>query len=131
MVVDPHLDAAADLVGVEVAGQRDQGRAVEEGAADPGRQVGGARAEGGDAQPRRAGQAAADVGRKAGGALVCSEHEIEPASAHGVHERQDIAAWDAKAAADPSGFQGRDDQIGVVHGFLAGDGKVIGGIWPP
>ena len=123
VVVDPHLDAAADLVGVEVAGERDQRRAVEEGAAHPGREIGGARPERRNAEPRRARQAAADVGREAGGALMRGQHEIEPAPPHGLHERQHIAAGDAKAAADSSRFQGCDDQIGVVHGGFSLRGR--------
>ena len=35
VVVDPHLDAAAELIGVEVAGDRDHRRAVEPGVSRP------------------------------------------------------------------------------------------------
>src|SRR5262249_2452523 len=35
--------------------------------------------------------------------------------AHRVHERQDVAAGDAEAAADSGLFQGGDNQISVVH----------------
>ncbi len=52
VMVDPHLQAAAELRGDELAGDRDHRRAVEEGAADAGGEVGGAGAERGDAEAR-------------------------------------------------------------------------------
>ena len=58
MVVDPHLDAATELVAVEVVGDRDHRRAVEKGASYAGCEIGGARPERRDAEPGRAGHAA-------------------------------------------------------------------------
>ena len=72
-------------------------------------------------EPGRAGQAAGHVGGEAGRALMRGQHEIDAAPAHRLHQRQHVAARNAEAAADAGGFQGRDDQIGVVHrGFLRG-----------
>ena len=122
VMVDPHLDAPAELVGVEVAGDRDHRRAVEPRIAHPGGEVGGARAERGDAEPRRPGQPAGDVGGKAGRAFVGGEHELDPALAHRLHQRQHVPARDAEAAPDAGRFQGGDDQIGVVHGRSARKG---------
>ena len=116
MVVDPHLDAPAELVLVEVAGDRDQRRAVEVGAADAGREIGRAGPERGDAEPGRAGHAARDVGGEAGGAFVRGEHELDPAFAHRLHQRQHVAARNAETAGNPVRFERCDDQIGVVHG---------------
>ena len=62
VVIDPHLHAPAELVGVEVAGDRDHRRAVEPGIADAGGEIGGPRAERGDAQPGHSGHPAGDVG---------------------------------------------------------------------
>ena len=42
MMVDPHLNAPAKLIGIEVAGDRDHGRAIQKGAAHAGRKIGGA-----------------------------------------------------------------------------------------
>jgi hypothetical protein len=64
-VVDPHLDAAAKLIGDEVAGDAIIGD-VEKGAADAGREVGGAGPERRDGEPGRAGHVAHDVGGEAG-----------------------------------------------------------------
>src|SRR5262249_50747002 len=118
MVVDPHLDTAAKLVGVEVAGDCDHRRTVEEGRADPGCEVGGAWPESGDAQSGCAGQPPAHVGGKAGGALMRGQHEIEPAPAHRLHQRQHVAAGNAKAVADSGRFKRGDDQISIVHGAI-------------
>ncbi len=115
MVVDPHLDASPELIGVEIAGDRDHGRAIEKGAADPGRQIGGAGAERRDAQARRSGHPARHVGGEAGGALVGGQHEFDAARAHRLHQRQHVAARNAEAAVDAGRLQGRDDQIGIVH----------------
>ena len=120
VVVDPHLDAAAELVGVEIAGDGDHRRAVEPGRADAGRKIGRARAQGRDAEPRGARQAAADVGGEAGRALMGRQHELNPALAHGLHQGEHVAARDAEAVPDAGRFQGGDDQIGVVHGDLRG-----------
>ena len=77
VMVDPHLDAAAELIGVEIACNRDHRRAVEPGVADAGRQIGGAGAQRRDAQPRRAAEPPGDVGGEARGALVRGQHEID------------------------------------------------------
>ncbi len=122
MVVDPHLDATAELVAVEVAGDGDHRRAVEIGAADAGGEVGGAGAQGGDAEPGRAGHASHHVGGEAGRALVCGEHEVDAALAHRVHQRQHVAARNPEAAGDPVRLQRCDDQIGIVHGGNRGSG---------
>jgi hypothetical protein len=115
MVVDPHLDTPAELIGVEIAGDRDHRRAIEEGSADAGREIGRARPQGRDAKPRRAGHAAGDVGGEAGGAFVRGEHELDPALAHRLHQRQHVAARNAEAAGHAVRLERRDDQIGVVH----------------
>ena len=115
VVVDPHLDAPAELVGVEVAGDRDQRRAVEKGAADAGREIGRAGPEGGDAKPGRAGHAAGDVGGEAGGAFVRGQHELDAALAHRLHQRQHVAARNAEAVLNSVRLERCDDQIGVVH----------------
>jgi hypothetical protein len=49
-MVDPHLDAAAELIGVQVAGDGNERRAVEPGVADAGGEIGRAGAERGDAE---------------------------------------------------------------------------------
>ena len=98
MMIDPHLNAAAELIGIQIAGDGNERRAVEPGIADAGREIGRARPERRDAKPRRAGEPAADVGRKAGGALMGGEHEIEAALAHRLHEREHVAARNAEAA---------------------------------
>ena len=98
VVVDPHLDAAAELVGVEIAGDGDHRRAVEPGVANAGRKIGRARAERRDAEARRVGEAAGDVGGEAGGAFMRGEHEIDAAFSHRFHQRQHVAARDAEAA---------------------------------
>ena len=116
VMVDPHLDAPAELVGVQVAGDGDHRRAVEPGVADAGGKIGRAGAERGDAQPGLAGHAAGDVGGEARRALMRGEHELDAALAHGLHQRQHVAARDAEAAVDAGGFEGCDDQIGIVHG---------------
>ncbi len=116
MVVDPHLDAPTELVGVEIAGDRDQRRAIEEGSAHAGREVGRAGPQRRDAKSRRAGHAAGDVGGEAGGAFVRGEHEFDPARAHRLHQRQHVAARNAEAVGHPVRLQRCDDQIGVVHG---------------
>ena len=100
VVVDPHLDAPAELIGVEVAGDRDHRRAIEKGAADASREVGGAGPERRDAEPGRAGHASHNVGGEAGRAFVCGQHELDAALAHRVHQRQHVAARDAEAAGD-------------------------------
>ena len=115
VVVDPHLDAAAELIGVEIAGDGDHRRAVEPGVADAGREVGRARPERRDAQPRRARHAAGDIGGKTRRAFVRGEHEIDAALAHRLHQRQHVAARNAEAARDAGGLERGDDEIGVVH----------------
>jgi len=115
MVVDPHLDAPSELIGVEIAGDRDHRRAIEEGAANAGREIGRARPQGRDAKPRRASHAAGDVGGEAGGAFMRGEHEFDPALAHRLHQRQHVAARNAEAAGHAVRLQRCDDQIGVVH----------------
>ena len=115
MVIDPHLNAPAELIGVEVAGDRDHRRAVEIGRADAGREVGRARSQGRDAKPGRAGHAAGHVGGEAGRAFVGRQHEFDPALAHRLHQRQHVAARDPEAASDAVGLQRCNDQIGVVH----------------
>ena len=115
MVIDPHLDAPAELIGVEVAGDRDHRRAVEVGRADAGGEVGRARSQGRDAKPGRAGHAAGHVGGEAGRAFVGRQHEFDPALAHRLHQRQHVAAGNPEAASDAVGPQRGDDQIGVVH----------------
>ena len=115
MVVDPHLDAPAKLIGVEVAGDGDHRRAVEKRAADAGRQVGCAGPEGCDAEARCAGHAAGDVGGEAGRSLVRGQHELDAAVAHRLHQRQHIAARNAESAIDTRRLQGRNDQVGIVH----------------
>jgi hypothetical protein len=121
MVVDPHLDAAADLAGVEIAGDRDHRRAVEIGAADAGREIGGAGPKRRDAQARPASHAPGHVGGKPGRALMGREHEVDPALAHRLHQRQHIAARNAEAAVDARRLQDGDDQVGIVHGFHVPD----------
>ena len=98
MMIDPHLNAAAELIGIEIAGNGDERRAVEPGVADAGREIGRARPQRGDAKARRAGEPAGDVGGKAGGALMGGEHEIDAALAHRLHQRQHVAARNAEAA---------------------------------
>ena len=115
MVVDPHLDAPAELIGIEVAGDRDHWRAVEPGVADAGREIGRTRSERRDAKPGRAGHPAGDIGGKAGGAFMGGEHELDAAHPHGFHQRQHIAARDAESALDPVRLERCDDQIRVVH----------------
>ena len=116
VMVDPHLDAAAELIGVEIAGDGDQRRAVEPGVADAGREIGGAGPERRDAKPGRAGHPAGHVGGKAGRALMRGQHEIDAALAHRLHQRQHVAARNAEAARDAGGLERGDDQIGIVHG---------------
>ena len=118
VMVDPHLDAAAELVGVQVAGDGDQRRAVEPGVADAGREIGRAGAERGDAEPGRSGHPSGDVGGKARRAFMRGQHEIDAALAHRLHQRQHVAARDAEAAVDAGGLQCGDDEIGVVHGNM-------------
>jgi hypothetical protein len=43
MMIDPHLNAPAELIGVEIAGDGDQRRAIQVRAADAGCQIGRAR----------------------------------------------------------------------------------------
>ena len=119
MVVDPHLDAPAELIGVEVAGDRDHRRAIEIGRSDAGGEIGRAGSERCDAQPGCAGHAAGDVGGEAGRAFVGGEHELDPALAHRLHQRQHVAAGNPEAAGDAIGPQRGDDQIGVVHASAA------------
>ena len=116
MVVDPHLDAPAELIGIEVAGDCDHRRAVEKGAAHSGRKIGRARAQGGDAQPRRPGHSPHDVGGKTGGAFMRREHEFDAALAHRLHQRQHVPRRDAESVRDAGRFQGGDDEVGIVHG---------------
>jgi hypothetical protein len=115
MVVDPHLDAPAELIGVEVAGDRDHRRTIEKGRADAGGEIGRAGSERCDAKPGCAGHAAGDVGGEAGRAFVRREHEFDPALAHRLHQRQHVAAGNAEAAGDAVGLECCDDQIGIVH----------------
>ena len=115
VVVDPHLDAAPELAGVEIARDRDQRRAVEVGAADAGREIGGAGPERRDAQAGYPGHPSGHVGGETGRALVGGEHEGDAAGAHRLHQRQHVAARNAKAAVDPGRLEGRDDQVGIVH----------------
>ena len=112
---------------------RDHRRAVEEGAADAGREIGGAWSERRDAQPRRAGQAAADVGREAGRALMRGQHEIDARP----------CAWPPSAAArcrsgcqsrggcrPLSGWRRSDRRCSL--GVSASGGKVLWEVfWPP
>jgi hypothetical protein len=122
VVVDPHLDASAELIAIEVAGDRDHRRAIEKGRPDAGRKVGGTRAQGRDAKSGRAGHAAGDVGGEAGRALVGGEHELDAAFAHRFHQRQHVAARNPETAVDPVGLEGCDDQVGVVHAATAFNG---------
>ena len=46
------------------------------------------------------------------------EHEIQPALAHRVHERQHIAAWNTETAGNSIGLESRDYQISVVHASI-------------
>jgi hypothetical protein len=119
MMVDPHLDAPAELVGVEVAGDRDHRRAIEIGRSDSGGEIGRAGSERCDAKPGRAGHAAGDIGGEAGRALVGGEHEVDPALAHRLHQRQHVAAGNPEAAGDAIGPQSGDDEISVVHASAA------------
>ena len=118
VMIDPHLDAPAELIGVEIAGDGDERRAVQVRAADAGGEIGRARPQRGDAKSRRAGDAPGDVGGKAGGAFVRGEHEIDAALAHRLHQRQHVAARNAEAAGDAGRLQRGDDQVGIVHGLL-------------
>jgi hypothetical protein len=116
VMVDPHLDAAAELLGHEIAGERDHRRTVEEGAADAGRKIRRARAERRDGEARPAGHPPGDVGGKTRRAFMGGEDEIDPALAHRFHQRQHIAARNAEAAVDARRLEGRDDQVSIVHG---------------
>ena len=68
-----------------------------------------------DAEPGRAGHAAGHVGGEAGRAFVGGEHELDPALAHRLHQRQHVATGNPEAAGDAVRPQRCDDQIGVVH----------------
>ncbi|MCX7314614.1 MAG: hypothetical protein NTV56_23630 [Alphaproteobacteria bacterium] len=116
MVVDPHLDAPAELVGVQVAGDGDQRRAVEPGVADACGQVGSAGPERRNAQAGLSGHPAGHIGGEASGALVGGQHKVDAALPHRLHQRQHVSARDAEAAVDAGGFQRGDDEIGIVHG---------------
>ena len=116
VMVDPHLDAAAELIGIQIAGDGDHRRAIEPRIADTRREVRRARPKCRDAKSRRSGQASGHVGRETRRALMRGEHEIDAAFAHRLHQRQHVAAGDAEAARNAGGFECSDDQIGIVHG---------------
>jgi hypothetical protein len=130
MVVDPHLDAAAKLVGIEIAGDGDHRGAVEERRADAGGEVGRARAQGRDGEAWRAREAAGDVGSEARRALVGGQDERDATPPHRLHQGQHIAAGNAEAVGDAGRFQGGDDEVGVIHGGLSGCLDMVGrSIW--
>jgi len=116
MVVDPHLNAAAELIGIEIAGDGDHRRAVEIGAADAGREIGSAGSERRDGEAGPAGHPPGDIGGKPGRALMGREHEIDAALAHGLHQGKHVAARNTEAAVDAGRLQGGDDQVSIVHG---------------
>ena len=118
MVVDPHLDAPPELIGVEIAGDGDHRRAIEEGPAHAGREIGRAGPQRRDAKPRRPGHAAGDVGSEAGGAFLRGKHEFDSARSHRLHQRQHVAAGNAEASSDAVRLERCDDEIGVVHAEL-------------
>src|SRR5262249_14192709 len=120
VVVDPHLDAAAELIGDEIASERKHGRTVEKSAADPGREIGRTGPKRCDGEARPSGHPPGDVGGKACRALMRGEDEIDPALTHRFHQRQHVAAWNAEAAVDAGCLDGRDDQICIVHGITPG-----------
>ena len=125
VVVDEHLDPPAELVAVEVAGDRDHRRAVEEGIAHAGGEIGRARPERRDAEARPAGLAAHHVGCEPGRALVRGEHELDSALAHRLDQRQHVSARYAETVADAGFLQGGDDQVGVVHAPDLGRAGVV------
>src|SRR5262249_8700911 len=76
------------------------------------------------------------VRREAGRALVGSEHEVDPAPPHGIHQRQHVAARNAEPVGDPRRPQGRNDQIGIVHGNFSDSSQAVTGstggrLWSP
>ena len=115
VVVDPHLDAAPELLGDKIAGERDHRRAVEESAADAGREVGRAGPERRDSEARLAGHPPGDVGGETRRAFMGGEDEIDPALAHRFHQREHVAARNAEAAVDAGRLERRDDQVSIVH----------------
>ncbi len=124
VVIDRHLDAAADLRGRDVAGDRDHRRAVEIGAPHARREVRGAGAERGDAEAGHPGETSGDVRGEGRRALVRGEHERQPFRPHRVHQRQHVAARNAEAVADAGRPQRADDQLGVGHVRRTAGGSV-------
>ena len=115
VVVDPHLDAAAQLFGDEIAGDGDHRRTIKPGGAHAGGEIGGAGAQRGDAKAGTTGHAPIHIGGEASRALMGRQHEIDAAFAHGFHQGQHIAAGNAETPLDACGFQGGHDQVGVIH----------------
>ena len=113
VVVDQHLDAPAEQVAVQVAGDGNQRRAIEKRAADAGGEIGRAGPEGGDAQPRSPAHAAGDIGGERRRSFMRGEHEFDAALAHRLNERQHIAARDAESMGD-SGVLQRSELFNCV-----------------
>ena len=114
-MVDGHLDAPAELRRGQVAGDRQQRRAIEEGVAHAGRQVGGAGSQRGETESGGARHPSHDVGRERRRALVGGEHVREPADPHRLEQRKDVAAGDPEAVAHAGRAQRLDDEVRVVH----------------
>ena len=132
MMVDPHLHAPAKLVGVEVAGDGDHGRAIEPRVAHAGGEISGPRSQSRKAEAGSAGHAPGHVSGESRRAFVGGEHEIDAAFAHRLHERKHISARNPEAAGDSIRFERCDDQIGIVHGngisTITGQQQVTAGI---
>src|SRR5207244_13320947 len=79
-------------VGRELAGEREDRRAVEVAVRDPGDQVRRARAERREADARDAGARGRGLGDEAGARLVPREDELEPGLSKALDEVHDLAA---------------------------------------
>ncbi len=116
VMIDIHLDAAAELLDIQVAGDRDHGRSVEPRVADAGCEIRRPGAEGRNAESGRARHAAHHVGSETGGSLMRGQDERQVVQPHRLHQRQDIAARYAEPVRGSGLLQYLDDKLGVVHG---------------
>ena len=77
LVVDPHLRGAAAHRRGHLVGESEHGRTVEQGAPNPGGQIGCAGTEGAETGARLTREPAADVGHHAGGAFMRGQDEFD------------------------------------------------------
>jgi hypothetical protein len=104
-----------DAIAARLPRDRDEGRAVEVGVGDAGREVRRAGSERREADTRATGQAPVGVGHEGGPLLVPRRDEGDSRVQEGVQDVQDFLARQAEHVANLLVLETLDDQVGRFH----------------